>query len=80
MDCAGVYLCNANYLDYIEDLGVDMRLLRPLRRLRRRYEDIIKVDIHVQEMGMGSKDQIDPAQDKGRWRAFVSAVMNFRVP
>jgi hypothetical protein len=38
------------------------------------------VDILVQEMGMGSKDQIDPAQDKGRWRAFVSAVMNFRVP
>jgi len=27
IDCAGVYLCNVNYLDYIEDLGVDMRII-----------------------------------------------------
>jgi len=54
-------------------------LLRLLTRPRRRYEDNIKMD--VQEVGMGGGiDWIDPAQDKDRSRAFVSAVMNIRVP
>jgi hypothetical protein len=29
---------------------------------------------------MGGMDWIDMAQDKDRWRAVVSAVMNLRVP
>jgi hypothetical protein len=29
---------------------------------------------------MGDIDWIDMAQDRDRWRAVVSAVMNFRVP
>jgi hypothetical protein len=29
---------------------------------------------------MGDVDWIDMAQDRDRWRAFVSAVMNLRVP
>jgi hypothetical protein len=29
---------------------------------------------------MGGMDWIDMAQDRGRWRAVVSAVMNLRVP
>ena len=51
---------------------------RPLRRPRRRWEDNIKMDL--QEVGMGCEDWMGLAQDRGRWRALVSTVMNFRVP
>jgi len=51
---------------------------RPLGRLRRRWEDIIK--IYLQEVGCGGMDWIDMAQDRDRWRALVNAVMNHRVP
>jgi hypothetical protein len=50
---------------------------RPLGRPRRRWEDNIKMD--VQEVGWGSMDWIDKAQDRDRWRAVVNAVMNLRV-
>jgi len=46
---------------------------RPLGRSRRRWEDNIKMDF--QEVGWGSMDWIDLAQDMDRWRA-----INFRVP
>jgi len=48
-----------------------------LGRPRRRWEDNSKVDI--QEVGCGSMDWIELAQDKDRWRALVNAVMNLRV-
>jgi hypothetical protein len=51
---------------------------RPLGRPRRRWEDNIKMDI--QEVGGGCGDWMELAQDRDRWRALVSAVMNFRVP
>ena len=51
---------------------------RPLGRPRRRWEDNIKMDL--QEMGCGSVDWIELAQDRDRWRALVSMVMNLRVP
>ena len=51
---------------------------RPLGRPRRRWGDNIKVD--VKEVGCGDVDWIELAQDKGRWRALVNAVMILRVP
>ena len=51
---------------------------RPLGRPRRRWEDNIKMDIR--EMGGGCGDWMEMAQDRDRWRALVSTVMNLRVP
>jgi hypothetical protein len=51
---------------------------RPLGRLRRRWEDNIKVDLH--KVGCGGMDRIELAQNRDRWRALVDAVMNLRVP
>ena len=50
----------------------------PFGRPRRRWEDNIKMDL--QEVGMGCEDWMGLAQDRDRWRALVSTVMNFRVP
>ena len=50
---------------------------RPLWRPRRRWEDNIKMDL--QEVGCGM-DWIKLAQDRTRWPALVTAVMNLRVP
>jgi hypothetical protein len=49
----------------------------PLGRPRCRWEDNIKTDL--QEVGGGCGDWMELAQDRDRWRALVSVVMN-RVP
>ena len=49
-----------------------------LGRPRRRWEDNIKMDL--QEVGGGCEDWMELAQDRDRWRALVSMVMNLRVP
>jgi len=51
---------------------------RPLGRPRRRWVDNIRMNL--QEVGCGYVDWIEVAQDRDRWRTFVSAVMNLRVP
>ena len=50
---------------------------RPLGRPRRRWEDNIRMDL--QEVGGGYEDWMELAQDRDRWRALVSMVMNLRV-
>ena len=51
---------------------------RPLGRPRRRWEDNIKMD--PQEVGRGCEDWMELAQDRDRWLALVSTVMNLGVP
>ena len=51
---------------------------RPLGRPRRRWEDNMMMDL--QEVGGGCEDWMELAQDRDRWRALVSTVINLRVP
>jgi len=45
---------------------------------RRRWEENIKMDL--QEVGGSCEDWMELAQDRDRWRALVSTVMNLRFP
>jgi ActR/RegA family two-component response regulator len=49
-----------------------------LGRLRRRWNDNIKMDLKVID-GEGV-DWIDLAEDRSKWRAVVNTVMNLWVP
>ena len=52
---------------------------RPLGKPRRRWKDNIKMDL--QEVGCGSIDWIDVAQDRDKWGgALVNAIMKPEVP
>ena len=50
---------------------------RPLGRPRHRWVDNSRMDL--QEVGCGYVDWIGLAQDRDRWRTFVSAVVNLRI-
>jgi len=52
---------------------------RPLGRLRRRWEDNIKMDLQEVGWGRNGIDWIDLAEDRDRWRALVNAAKNLRV-
>jgi hypothetical protein len=51
---------------------------RSLGRPKCRWEDNINMDL--QEVGCGGMDWIGLAQNRDRWQALVSAVMNLQVP
>ena len=50
---------------------------RPLGRSRLRWEDNIRMDLR--EVECGCVDWMELAQDRDKWLALMSAVMNFRV-
>jgi hypothetical protein len=50
----------------------------PLGRPRRRRENNIKM--YLTETGIDGANWVRLAQDRVQWRAFVSTVMNLRVP
>jgi hypothetical protein len=50
----------------------------PSELINKRGEDNIKMDL--QEVGGGRGDWMELVQDRGRWRALVGTVRNFRVP
>jgi hypothetical protein len=51
---------------------------RPLGRPRPRLED--KFQMNLREIGIDGSNWIWLGQDRVRWLAFVSMVMNLRVP
>ena len=62
---------------YYRDLVGKPEGMKSLGNPRHRWEENIKMDL--QEVGCGGRDRIDLGQYRDSWRAFVSAVMNFRV-
>jgi len=51
---------------------------RPLGRLRRKWED--KIKMKLREIGIDRANWIQLAQDRVQWRACVNTVMKLRVP
>jgi hypothetical protein len=49
---------------------------RPLGRPRRRWNDVIRMDLR--EIGWGGVEWIQLTQDRGRWQALVNTVMNLQ--
>jgi len=76
------------WVGYVARMGVRTSVYRvsvgkhegkkPLGRPGRRWEDNIKLD--HQEVTCEGMDWMELVQDKERWGALVSAVMNLRVP
>ena len=62
----------------IQGFGGETARKETIERRRRRWQDNIKMDL--QEVGCGGMNWIKVAQDRDRWRALVSTVMNFWVP
>ena len=51
---------------------------RPLGRPRRRWENIIGIDLEEIVICVGN--WVDSAPDRDYWRALVNAALNHRVP
>ena len=51
---------------------------KPTGRLRRRWEDNIRMDL--EEIGINAGNWVESAQDRDYWRALVNVALNLRVP
>jgi hypothetical protein len=60
-----------------QGFGGKARRKELLGRPRRRWEDGIRMDLR--ENGWGGVAWIELPQDRGRWRALVSTVINLRI-
>ena len=47
---------------------------RPLGRPRHRWKDNIRLDL--KEIGINTRNQVDSAQDRDYWRAFVNVALS----
>ena len=61
-----------------QGFGGEIRAKETTGETKTWWEDNIKMDL--QELGRGCVFRMEFAQDRDRWRALVSTVMNFRVP
>jgi len=50
----------------------------PLGKPRRTWDN--NINLGLQEVGLGTLDWIDLAQDRDRWWDLLNAVINLRVP
>ena len=75
-------LCWAGHVARMEEGRSAFKILtgkptgkRPLGRLRRRWED----NIRMAEIGINAGNWVDSAQDRNYWRASVNAALDLRV-
>jgi len=78
MSCAGHVACVGEGRGLYTVLVGKLEGKRSLGRPKHKWEDNIKMDL--QEVGGGDMDWIELDQDRDRWRALMTAVMNLRVP
>ena len=48
---------------------------RPLRKLRRRWEE----NKDLKEIGINTRNWVDLTQDRNYWRSLVNAILNLQV-
>jgi hypothetical protein len=76
-----IKLRQMRWAGHVAHMGEDRKLYKVLvgkpEGKRRRWEDGIRMDL--KEIGLRGEDWIRLAQDRDRWQAVVSAVMNLQV-